>query len=371
MVFDSEAAFEEAVIDGLKSYGWDDAGGVLRYPTEQDLIDNWASILYENNKHRDCLNNVPLTPTEMQQIIEQVVAKRTPVAINELINGKEIVIKRDNPDDKLHEGRDVALKVFHRDEIAGGSSRYQIAQQPVFPSKSKLGHDRRGDLMLLINGMPLFHLELKKSGVPVSEAAGQIRKYAHEGVFTRLFSLVQIFVAMTPEETKYFANPGPDGTFNEKFQFHWANFNNEPVNHWLDVVKLLLSIPMAHQLIGYYTVADDSDGVLKVMRSYQYFAASRISDRVTKIDRDKLWGAKGLKGGYVWHTTGSGKTMTSFKCAQLIANSKDADKVVFLVDRIELGTQSLEQYRSFASATEAVQQTESTDVLKAKLKSSD
>ncbi|MEY8314961.1 type I restriction endonuclease subunit R, EcoR124 family [Adlercreutzia muris] len=371
MVFDSEAAFEEAVIDGLKSYGWDDAGGVLRYPTEQDLIDNWASILYENNKHRDCLNNVPLTATEMQQIIEQVVAKRTPVAINELINGKEIVIKRDNPGDKLHEGRDVALKIFHRDEIAGGSSRYQIAQQPVFPSKSKLGHDRRGDLMLLINGMPLFHIELKKSGVPVSEAAGQIRKYAHEGVFTRLFSLVQIFVAMTPEETKYFANPGPDGAFNEKFQFHWANFNNEPVNHWLDVVKLLLSIPMAHQLIGYYTVADDSDGVLKVMRSYQYFAASRISDRVTKIDRDKLWGAKGLKGGYVWHTTGSGKTMTSFKCAQLIANSKDADKVVFLVDRIELGTQSLEQYRSFASATEAVQQTESTDVLKAKLKSSD
>ena len=122
MVFDSEAAFEEAVIDGLKSYGWDDAGGVLRYPTEQDLIDNWASILYENNKHRDCLNNVPLTATEMQQIIEQVVAKRTPVAINELINGKEIVIKRDNPGDKLHEGRDVALKIFHRDEIAGGSS---------------------------------------------------------------------------------------------------------------------------------------------------------------------------------------------------------------------------------------------------------
>ena len=107
------------------------------------------------------------------------------------------------------------------------------------------------------------------------------------------------------------------------------------------------------------------------MRSYQYYAASRISDRVTVIDRDKLWGTKGLKGGFVWHTTGSGKTMTSFKCAQLIANSKDADKVVFLVDRIELGTQSLEQYRSFANESETVQKTESTDALKAKLKSSD
>lgn len=371
MVFDSEADFENAVIDTLKAYGWDDAGGVLKYPTEQDLIDNWAAILFENNKHRDCLNGAPLTEGEMQQIVEQLVAKRTPVAINELINGREIVITRDNPDDGLHIGREVALRIFHPAEIAGGSTRYQIAQQPVFPSKSKLGHDRRGDLMLLINGMPLFHIELKKSVVPVSQAVGQIQKYAHEGVFERLFSLVQIFVAMNPEETKYFANPGPDGAFNEKFMFHWADYNNEPINQWNEVLKHLLSIPMAHQLIGYYTVADDSDGVLKVMRSYQYYAASRISDRVTVVNRDKLWGTRGLKGGYVWHTTGSGKTMTSFKCAQLIANSKDADKVVFLVDRIELGTQSLEQYRSFANESESVQATESTDVLKAKLKSGD
>lgn len=371
MVFDSEAAFEAAVIETLKAYGWDDAGGVLKYPTEQDLIDNWAAILFENNKHRDCLNDAPLTEGEMQQLVEKLVAKRTPVAINELINGREIVITRDNPDDGLHFGCEVALRVFHPAEIAGGSTRYQIAQQPVFPSKSKLGHDRRGDLMLLINGMPLFHIELKKSGVPVSQAVGQIQKYAHEGVFERLFSLVQIFVAMNPDEAKYFANPGPDGAFNEKFMFHWADYNNEPINQWNEVLKYLLSIPMAHQLIGYYTVADDSDGVLKVMRSYQYFAASRISDRVTVVNRDKLWGTRGLKGGYVWHTTGSGKTMTSFKCAQLIANSKDADKVVFLVDRIELGTQSLEQYRSFANESESVQATESTDVLKAKLRSSD
>ena len=183
MVFDTEAAFEEAVIEKLKAYGWDDAGGVLKYPTEQQLLDNWAAILFENNKHRDCLNGAPLTPTEMQQIVEKIREKRTPVAINELINGKEIIIKRDNANDDLHVGKEVALKIFHRDEIAGGQSRYQIAQQPVFPSKSKLGHDRRGDLMLLINGMPLFHIELKKSGVPVSEAIGQIRKYAAEGVF--------------------------------------------------------------------------------------------------------------------------------------------------------------------------------------------
>lgn len=371
MVFDSEAAFEDAVVEALKAYGWDDAGGVLMRPTEQQLIDNWASILFDRNKHRDCLNDVPLSASEMAQILEKIRALRTPLALNELINGKELVIRRDNHADELHDGKNVTLKIFHPDEIAGGSSRYQIARQPIFPSRSKLGHDRRGDLMLLINGMPLFHIELKKSGVPITEATGQIEKYSREGVFTGLFSLVQVFVAMNPETSLYFANPGPDGRFNQKFQFHWADFNNVQINHWKDVVKTLLSIPMAHQLIGYYTVADDSDGVLKVMRSYQYYAASKISDRVTKINRDDLWGAPGLRGGYVWHTTGSGKTMTSFKCAQLIANSKDADKVVFLVDRIELGTQSLEQYQAFANASEEVQKTESTDVLKAKLKSND
>ena len=122
---------------------------------------------------------------------------------------------------------------------------------------------------------------------------------------------------------------------------------------------------MAHQLIGFYTVADDSDGVLKVMRSYQYYAANAISDKVTKTK----WGESSNRGGYIWHTTGSGKTMTSFKSAQLIANSKDADKVVFLMDRVELGTQSLEEYRSFAEESDSVQATENTSQLIEKLKS--
>lgn len=201
--------------------------------------------------------------------------------------------------------------------------------------------------------------------MPVSQAYHQIEKYAHEGIFTGLFSLVQIFVAMEPNETVYFANPGPDGKFNPDYYFHWADFNNEPINEWDKVASTLLSIPMAHQLIGFYTVADDSDGVLKVMRSYQYFAASAISDKVAKTK----WEGNNQLGGYVWHTTGSGKTMTSFKSAQLIASSKDADKVIFLMDRIELGTQSLKEYRGFADENESVQATENTGVLITKLKS--
>ena len=259
------------------------------------------------------------------------------------------------------------MKIYDRREIAAGQSRYQIVQQPKFPTKSKILNDRRGDLMLLINGMPVIHIELKKSGVPVSQAYHQIEKYSGEGIFSGLFSLVQIFVAMEPNETVYFANPGPDGKFNPDYYFHWADYNNEPINEWDKVASTLLSIPMAHQLIGFYTVADDSDGVLKVMRSYQYFAASAISDKVSKTK----WEAGNQLGGYVWHTTGSGKTMTSFKSAQLIASSKDADKVIFLMDRIELGTQSLKEYRGFADENESVQATENTGVLITKLKSTD
>lgn len=172
---------------------------------------------------------------------------------------------------------------------------------------------------------------------------------------------------MEPNETVYFANPGPDGKFNPDYYFHWADYNNEPINEWDKVASTLLSIPMAHQLIGFYTVADDSDGVLKVMRSYQYFAASAISDKVSKTK----WEVGNQLGGYVWHTTGSGKTMTSFKSAQLIASSKDADKVIFLMDRIELGTQSLKEYRGFADENESVQATENTGILITKLKSTD
>ena len=365
MTFNKESDFEKALITLLFDKGWEPE--VIRYPTEADLIRNWADILFENNRDIDRLNDQRLTDGEMRQIIEQIKALRTPVKLNGFINGKTVTIKRDNPADTLHFGREVSLKIYDRQEIAAGQSRYQIAEQPRFQAKSALMNDRRGDFILLINGMPVIHVELKKSGIPVSQACYQIEKYAAEGVFTGLFSLVQIFVAMNPEETLYFATPGPDGKFDPDFFFHWADFNNEPVNDWRDIASQLLSIPMAHQMIGFYTVADNADNVLKVMRSYQYYAASSISDRVAR----RKWSEPELRGGYVWHTTGSGKTLTSFKSAQLIANSGDADKVVFLMDRIELGTQSLLEYRGFADAAESVQATENTGVLLSKLKSDD
>ncbi len=369
MTFTSEAEFEKAFIDVLTQKGWEPE--ILKHKTEADLLQNWADILFENNKQQDRLNGVPLTNSEMQQILEKIKELKTPLKLNGFINGKTVAIKRDNTADTLHYGKEVSLKIYDRQEIAAGQSRYQIVQQPKFERGSPLRNDRRGDVLLLINGMPVIHVELKRSGIPVSQAVNQIEKYSKEGIFSGLFSLIQIFVAMQTEETKYFANPGMEGKFNPDYQFSWADFNNEPINHWKAIASTLLSIPMAHQLIGFYTVADDTDGVLKVMRSYQYYAANAISDKVAKTNWQQLGSAnnKDRLGGYVWHTTGSGKTMTSFKSAQLIAQSKDADKVIFLMDRIELGTQSLAEYRNFANDGEDVQATENTDVLVTKLKS--
>ncbi len=361
MIYNDEKTFEKDVIKLLTNCGW--SPEILKYKNEEQLIQNWADILFKNNQHVDRLDKYPLTRTEMQQIINKINELRTPIELNKFINSKSITIVRDNPNDLAHLNQEISLNIYDKKQIAGGDSVYQIVEQPRFSCRDSIYPPRRGDFMLLINGMPVIHVELKKSNIDVSHAVNQIKKYAHENVFTGLFSLIQVFVAMEPDNALYFANPGPDGEFNDRFFFHWEDFNNDIIKDWKLFTQSLLSIPMAHQLIGYYSVPDDTDGVLKVMRSYQYHAVNKIIDKVTMThwDRDNIYG------GFVFHTTGSGKTMTSFKAAQLIANAKIADKVLFLMDRIELGTQSLADYRGYADATDYVQSTEDTGVLIGKL----
>ena len=358
-MFNKEADFENALIALLTTKSWEKE--VLRYPTEEELIANWQEHLDKTNQHIDKLD-VPLIRSEMNQILEQVQALKTPYALNGFINGKTVAIKRENEESR-HFGKEVSLDIFDREEISAGKSRYQIAQQPQFTPRSDLYPKQRGDLMLLINGMPMFHIELKRSGVPISQATNQIERYHKAGAFSGIFSLVQVFVAMTPEECRYFANTS--GPLNPAFYFRWADFNNVYMNDWDKVATHFLSIPMAHQFIGDYTIADAKDEQLKVLRSYQYYAVNKIADTVAKTD----WTSGNQRGGYIWHTTGSGKTMSSFKSAQLISRRKDADKVIFLLDRIELGKQSLEEYQNFADSKDDVQATENTAILLAKLKS--
>lgn len=364
--FNKELDFEKAIAELLPQHGWEPQ--IIINPTEENLIKNWAAIIYNNNREVNLLGDFPLTDSEMQQIITQVNALPNPYKVNEFINGGFVKIKRDNENDKINFGKDVYLKIFDAKEIRTGQSVYQIVRQPKFETKHPLGTTRRGDVMLLINGMPVIHIELKRSGVDVTQAVNQIKKYAHEGIFSRgIFSLVQIFVAMTPEKTLYFANPGKSENFSPSYYFHWADFNNDEMHDWKRICANLLSIPMAHQLIGYYTIADSKDTTLKVLRSYQYNAVNKIWDRV----RETNWDDHSHRGGFIWHTTGSGKTMTSFKSAQLIAKAHDADKVVFLLDRIELSTQSADEYRGFANADDNVLDTDDTRNLIRVLESDD
>lgn len=364
--FTKELDFEKALADLLKQHGWEPA--VLMNPTEQILIDNWAAIIYNNNRDINRLGDFPLTTTEMAQIVAQVNKLKNPYECNNFINGGLVSIKRDNKKDLVNCGKEVYLKIFDAREIRAGQSVYQIVRQPKFETKHPLASTRRGDVMLLINGMPVIHIELKRSGVDVSQAVNQIKKYTHEGVFSQgIFSLIQVFVAMTPEKTLYFANPGAEENFSPSFYFHWADSNNDESYDWKYIGANFLSIPMAHQMVGFYTIADDKDQTLKVLRSYQYYATNEICDRVHETN----WDDHKHKGGFVWHTTGSGKTMTSFKAAQLIANAGDADKVVFLLDRIELSTQSADEYKGFANANDNVLDTENTANLIQSLESDD
>lgn len=366
MGFAKEKDFEDALVKRLvEEHGW--SGGVIEYPDEKTLIDNWAKFLFRRNDTRERLNGVPLSENEMNQILDEVKKHKTPFKLHEFINGQSVAIRRDGDSpDVEHRSKEISLEIYNKSEIASGNCCYQIARQPIFRTKDKFAPGRRGDFTLLINGMPLIHVELKASGVSLTEATNQIVKYSYEGVFTGLYSLVQIFVAMNPEETLYFVNFGEGKAFNPDYYFHWTDNQNQIMGDWQDIARHLLSIPMAHQLVGWYTVADKSDGFFKVMRPYQYYACEAIADVVRKHD----WTTNDNLGGFVWHTTGSGKTLTSFKCAQRIADAKIADKVVFLLDRIELSTQSLLNYQGFKDENDDILDTSSTAVLRSRLKDS-
>ncbi len=363
--YEHELPFERDLVNLLvNEKGWKD--DVFVNPSEDELIKNWANIIYNNNRKPERLGDYPLTEGEIAQLLEQINNAITPLQKNELINNGELMITRDH---EKAQGKVVSLYIFDRNEIAVGKSVYQVVRQPQFPTADPIMHDRRGDVMLLINGLPVIHIELKSSKVKLHQAVQQLQTYSDLGIYQKgLFSLIQIFVAMNPEDMCYFANPGSGVKFNKDYIFKWADKFNTPKTDWKYIASKFLSIPMAHYLIGYYTVADKGDNVLKVLRSYQYYAADKIAKKVEEVNQ-MHWDGNDIYGGFIEHTTGSGKTLTSFKAAQIIAKRKLADKVVFLVDRIELGTQSKDEYKNFTDGSIDIHDTNDTDSLIAKLKS--
>lgn len=361
-----ELNFEADFISALQSAGWVE---VLKNKTEKELIENWRKIISERNT--GVLNGVPLSESEMSLVVSDMRNKVSlgPCSTNRYIIDSNITIRRDIDSlDTEHQGKDVILDIFQGPEAAGGTSRYQIVEQPIFERADDNHPDRRGDVMLLINGMPVIHIELKTAAAGIEEAYNQIKKYAGEGIFSGFFGLIQVFWCITPEDAYYLANPGEASKFNDKFRFHWGDEKNNLIKDWRQLItgkSHILSIPEAHKMIAYYCAADMGQNILLVCRSYQYHSIKKIVARTTK----KECGTQDQKGGFCAVTTGGGKTLTTFKAGQMIVDFDLADKVVFVVDRDALNSQSLKEYNNFADERHKVIETPNTWSLYRKLTS--
>lgn len=325
--------------------------------SEKDLWDNFRYILEQNNKDR--LNGQPLSDNEFEQVKNQLQFSSFYKAGEWLVgeNGKVMVhVQRDT--EKLH------LVVMNHEHIAGGSSVYEVINQySTLQSDKENGKDNnsRFDVTLMINGLPMIHIELKNKSHPYMEAFNQIKRYIGEGKFTGIFSAVQMFVVSNGVDTKYFS-AASDTELNPKFMSGWLDEKNNPVTDYIDFAKSVLSIPQAHEMIARYTVLDEDSKRLILLRPYQIHVIEAIRES-----------SKQGKSGYVWHTTGSGKTLTSYKATRnLLMDIPSIDKTIFLIDRKDLDAQTTLAFQAYANNDLVdVDETENVNDLKKKLKSDD
>lgn len=325
--------------------------------SESDLWNNFRYILEQNNKDR--LNGESLSDPEFEQVKNQLQFSSFYKAGEWLVgeNGKvQVHVQRGT--EKLH------LVVMNHEHIAGGSSVYEVINQynALAAAEDVDGtRDRRFDVTLMINGLPMIHIELKNKQHSYMDAFRQIKKYIGEGKFTGIFSAVQMFVISNGVDTKYFSAAG-DNELNEKFVSGWLDSNNNPVTDYIDFARCVLSIPQAHEMIARYTVLDRDAKRLILLRPYQIHAIESIRE-ASKVG----------KGGFVWHTTGSGKTLTSYKATRnLLMDIPSLDKTIFLIDRKDLDTQTSQAFQAYANNDSiCVENTDNVDDLKKKLKSED
>ena len=352
-----ERVIEEKLIDQLV-YG--DSQWTYRedLKTEEDLWRNFKYILEQNNKDR--LNGESLSDAEFEQVKNQLQFSSFYKAGEWLVgeNGKVMVhVQRDT--EKLH------LVVMNHEHIAGGSSVYEVINQYSALKDEDdyytVSRNRRFDVTLMINGLPMIHIELKNRQHSYMDGFNQIKKYISEGKFTGIFSAVQMFVVSNGVDTKYFA-AASDTDLNAKFMSGWVDEKNNPVSDYLDFAKSVLCIPEAHEMIARYTVLDRDAKRLIILRPYQIHAIESIRE-ASKIG----------KSGFVWHTTGSGKTLTSYKATRnLLMDIPSLDKTIFLIDRKDLDTQTSSAFQAYANNDViAVDKTDNVNDLKKKLKSGD
>ena len=352
-----ESMIEEKLIEQL-IYG--DSQWTYRedLKTEEDLWANFRYILEQNNKDR--LNGEGLSDSEFEQVKNQLQFSSFYKAGEWLVgeNGKVMVhVQRDT--EKLH------LVVMNHEHIAGGSSVYEVINQykalKSDDEDSTDVRDRRFDVTLMINGLPMIHIELKNKQHSYMDGFWQIKKYIGEGKFTGIFSAVQMFVVSNGVDTRYFAAAG-DTELNPKFMSGWVDRKNNPVSDYLSFAKSVLRIPQAHEMIARYTVLDEDARRLILLRPYQIHAIESIREA-----------SKTGESGFVWHTTGSGKTLTSYKATRnLLMDIPSIDKTIFLIDRKDLDAQTTMAFQAYANNDLVdVDETDNVNDLKKKLKSAD
>ncbi len=301
---------------------------------EEKLWANIKLILERGNKEQ--LDGTELTDREFEQVKNQL-SFPTFYDAAKWITGENgvahVSVQRDT--------KTVQLAVLKRDDIAGGSSVYEVINQYRALKDDECDihdHNRRFDVSLLINGIPLIHIELKNRQHSYMDGFRQIKKYIGEGKFTGVFSAVQMFVVSNAVDTKYFA-AATEERLNEKFLSGWQDNENAPVSDYLKFASQVLKIPEAHQMVMKYVVLDQEDKKLLLLRPYQIHAIEAVRTA-----------SRQGKSGYIWHTTGSGKTMTSYKTARnLLMDIPSIEKTIFLIDRKDLDMQTTQAFQSYAN----------------------
>ena len=324
--------------------------------THEDLWNNFRKILEINNK--SILADYPLTNSEFRQI-QNAMTFSSFYEAGKFLVGENGIAKVSVQREDASLGT-VRLVVFKREDVAGGSSVYQVINQFVAPKTMGLDRDARFDVTLLINGIPLIQIELKKRSVSHMDAYNQIKNYIATDKYRGLFSCLQCFVISNGSTTRYIA-ANTDTKLNKKFLTRWNDRDNNSVDDLFDFARYVLSIPQAHQLISHYSVLDNDGENIILLRPYQIHAIKALKEAASKHES-----------GYVWHTTGSGKTLTSYKASRNLYQIPRIDKTIFIVDRVDLDQQTTTSFLAYAANdTVDIESTDNVKNLKSHLLSDD
>lgn len=335
MPVQSEAALENGLIDTLQKMNYE----YVHIEEEKNLSANFKRQLEKHNKKKlEELGHTEFTESEFEKIL---------IYLEGGTRFEKAKKLRDLFPLELESGERLWVEFLNRTHWC--QNEFQVSNQITVEGRKKC----RYDVTILINGLPLVQIELKRRGVELKQAYNQIQRY-HKTSFHGLFDYIQLFVISNGVNTRYFAN-NPNSGY--KFTFNWTDAANVPFNDLEKFATVFFDKCTLGKIIGKYIVLHEGDKCLMVLRPYQFYAVEKILDRVENSNDN----------GYIWHTTGAGKTLTSFKAAQLVSELDDVDKVMFVVDRHDLDTQTQAEYEAFEPG--AVDSTDNTDELVKRLHS--